>query len=513
MSRTALSRAAEPAVSPPALARLESASPAAARLRHGILATDRAMIAGIALVTLAGAAHRLWRAQTPLWLDEIWSLDNLAGLGHSWDVFWRISHDNNHFLNSLWLFWVAGETHDPMLLRAPAILMGAALTIAMMARLGARHSPETALIAALLVAFSFFFIAYSAEARGYAGEALALAAAFFFMERGMAAPAAAARFGLAATAGLGLFWHLGLLPALVALAFACLIEWRRRSGHWNIAVAGAARLFAPAALATLPALACLGAGIALTGRLTIGGLRPFAYGPTFAAMAAAIREAIGAPATIPDIAVLAAGVAAVTLGLGFRFVRDDRRIVYAIFLLGVPLAVLALRPANAHIARYYLPCLWFLILFAAEAFGALWRSAGWRRVATVLALAAILVGDGAALLAREAAAKPAWPEALATIEASGALTVAASAEERIGRYLGEFNRSQAQRLALTPRAEWCNKRPDWLIAEPASLEGEPAEVEIGECRLRFAFVGAYDSGGPDAASWRLYRRAPDGGRP
>jgi hypothetical protein len=511
MSRTALGRSAEPAVSP-SPTRLEPTRPVAAQ-PHGLaLTTDRATIAVVALVTLAGAALRLWRAETPLWLDEIWSLDNLAGLAHGWDVFWRISHDNNHFLNSLWLFWVAGESHAPLLLRAPAILTGVAL-ISLTAKIAwRRETPETAAIAALLIAFSYFFVAYSAEARGYAGEALALAAAFFFMERGMAAPASPARLGLAAAAGLGLFWHLGLLPALAALALACLLEQRRREGRWDIARAGAVRLFAPAALATLPALACLGAGILLTGKMTIGGLRPFAYGPTFIAMAAAIREAIGAPEAAPDIAVILCVAAAVALGLGFRLVRDDRRIAYAIFLLGAPFAVLALRPANAHITRYYLACLWFLILFAAEALGALWRSAGWRRAAAVLALVAILAGDSAALLARQAA-EPAWPEALATIEASGAVTVAASAEERVGRYLGEFNRSQAQPLVLATRAERCAKRPDWLIAEAASVHGEQAEVEIGPCRLRFAFVGAYDSGGPEAAAWRLYRRSPDGSAP
>jgi hypothetical protein len=507
MPWTALSRAVAPALSPPAAPRLEPGGPAALRPRR-ILTTDWAILAAVVIITLAGLVLRLWRAESPLWVDEIWSLDNLAGLAHGWDVFWRISHDNNHFLNSLWLFWVAGSTHDPLMLRAPAILMGVAL-IPLTAKIAwRREAPETAVIAALLVAFSYFFIAYSAEARGYAGEALALAVAFFFMERGMAAPASTARFGLAAAAGLGLFWHLGLLPALVALALACFLEWRRRERSWDGAAAGVVRLFAPAALATLPALTCLGAGILLTGKLTIGGLRTFSYEPTFAAMAASIREAIGAPGAIPTIAILVGAATAIALGLAFRLVRDDRRIVYAIFLLGAPFAVLAVRPANAHIVRYYLPCLWFLILFLAESLGALWRSAGWRRGAAGLALVAIIIGDGAALLARQAAAEPAWPEALTTIEASGRLTVAASAEERVDRYLGEFNRNHAGTLALTQRAEWCAQRPDWLIAEAASIEGEPAAVEVGSCRLRFAFVGAYDSGGPEAATWRLYRRAP-----
>jgi hypothetical protein len=473
-----------------------------------LVTADRAIAFAIVAATLLGAGLRLWRAQSPLWLDEIWSLDNLAGLSHSWEVFWRISHDNNHFLNSLWLFWVA-DADDPLVLRAPSVLMGAAL-VALMARLAwRREAKEAALIAALLAAFSYFFIAYSAEARGYAGEALALAAAFLFVERGMAEATSASRFGLAAAAGVGMFWHLGTLPAVAALALACLLEWRRRDGRWDVAVAKTVHLFAPAALAVMPALACIGAGVLVTGRLTVGGIRAFAYEPTYAAMAAAIREAIGAPATAPTFVILGGAAAGVTLGL--RLVKEDRRIVYAIFLLGAPLAVLILRPANAHIVRYYLPSLLFFILFAAEMLGSLWRQGGLRRSAAILALAGMLMGDVAALVARQVAGSPAWPEALATIEASNALVVASSADMRIGRYIDVFNRRHATPIELAPRSDWCAKRPDWLIAEPAAVEGKSERIEVGPCRLPFEFIRAYDAGGPETFPWRLYRRLPSSG--
>lgn len=507
MRPTTLTRAAEPAAAsrdcapPPTSNAIFGRSP---RLASG----GWAIVAAIAAATLIGAGLRLWGAESPLWLDEIWSLDNLAGLSHGWQVFWRISHDNNHFLNSLWLFWASGGSHNPLLLRAPSIALGAAL-IPVMAAILWRRGAAAAVIAALLTAFSYFFVSYSAEARGYAGEALALAAAYRCLELAMADPLSRARFGLAAAAGLGMFWHLATLPALILLGVACLAELRRREGRWDAGLHGAFRLFAPVGLAVLPALACLAAGILVTGKFTIGGLRPFAYGPAFAATAAAAGETLGLPEAFPTLATLAGAAAALALGLGLRLVAEERRIVYAVFLLGAPAAVLLSRPANAHIARYYLPCALFLILFAAEAAGTLWRQGGWRRWAAALAIAVSLGGGAAALIARQASLDAAWPQALATIEASGKLIVASSADERTARLIGEFDRTHAPPIALAPRPDWCAKRPDWLLAEPASVVGDPPQIEIGPCRLRFVFVGAYAGGGLTAVDWLLYRRAPD----
>ena len=141
---------------------------------------------------MAGLAVRLWCARGPLWLDEIWSIENLAPLTRLWQVFWGISHDNNHFLNSLWLYFATGFSADERYLRAPSIAMGA-LTIAMMARIAARHSPAAALAAGAMAAVSYFLVNYSVEARGYSGMALAILVAFDAMERATARPRSRAR--------------------------------------------------------------------------------------------------------------------------------------------------------------------------------------------------------------------------------------------------------------------------------------------------------------------------------
>ncbi len=495
---TALERQAPPGILTPA----ERARPTSAmrRLAH----FDRPGLAVAALVA-AGLAVRLWAARGPLWLDEIWSIENLAPLTRPWQVFWGISHDNNHFLNSLWLYFTSPLTADELILRAPSIAMGA-LTVAVMARIAARHSPAAAVAAGSLTAASYFFVNYSVEARGYAGMALAAAAAFDALERAVAQPRSRARYLFAAAAGIGLLWHLALLPVIALFALIHLGEQRREIGRWEPAAAATLRFLAPTFLAVLPALAFVAAGIVVTGRLTIGGLRAFDAELAMAAVADMTRDAIGLPLAAPTGLVLAAGAAAVLVALRWRLVLDNRRIAYAVILLALPAAVFILRPPNAHIPRYYLVCALFFILLLAEIFGALWRAGAWGRAAALAALAAILIGDASLLMRYQASKQTAWPQALAAIEDSGQRVVASSFDDRVGKLIGWYNRGHPP-LDLVPRADWCVRRPQWFIAETANIGDLPPELDLaaGDCRVGFAFVRRYESWGLSKVGWALYR--------
>src|SRR5450432_2204616 len=296
----------------------------------------------VAAITAAGFVLRLWCARGPLGLDEIWSIENLAPLHHFWEVFWGISHDNNHFLNSLWLYFLEGWSGDEVLLRAPSIAMGA-LTIAMMARLGSRHSPAAALAAAAMTALSYFFVNYSVEARGYAGSALALVIGFDALERSIAEPASRARFTLAAAIGIGLLWHLAILPAVGLFALICFVGLWRKTRLWEPALAATLRVFVPTFLAMLPALAFVVAGSLVVGSFTIGGVRAFDAGAALSAIANMTRDAVGAPFAAPDWLILTVGALVVAAALRSRLVLGERKFSYALILLALPAAVFLLR--------------------------------------------------------------------------------------------------------------------------------------------------------------------------
>src|SRR5258707_4789307 len=105
----------------------------------------------LALLAVLGLALRLWLAQGELWLDEIWSWKFAKGVRWPWDV-WRIAHDNNHPLNTLWMRAV-GEAASALSYRALALASGT-VAIVCAGLLGARRDAFTGLACALLAASS-----------------------------------------------------------------------------------------------------------------------------------------------------------------------------------------------------------------------------------------------------------------------------------------------------------------------------------------------------------------------
>lgn len=475
-------------------------------------AVSAAPVAGLLLL---GFVLRLLASRGPVWNDEIWSLQNLRPIHHFWQVLWDISHDNNHFLNSLWLFFASPISDNPTWLRLPSILAGVC-AIPVMAHLGARHSRAAAIVAAALTAGSFFQFTYSVEARGYATAMLALIVAFAALERSLDSPSGGARWILAAAAGVGFFSHLAMAPAIVVLGAAGLAEdWRRRRDALG-SLKATARLFWPAGLAMLPTLAFFVAGYINKGGFTIGYPRAYATSRAIGAMVNLEMATFGLPPNsfwlfglalfvLPPLLLVAIAKAAL----------PERRIAYFAFFTVIPAAVLTLQPPNTHAARYFFAASPFLLLLAAESFSQLWKLGGWRRAAALAALAASLTGDGLAIAQTLAGERSPWTDALSTILESRQLTLATSFDFNVGRNVDYFNRARGVELDLVPAERLCAQRPAWYIVQMAGDVAPDPTIDLAGagCRLTYTFRGEYNRV-PSQLPWSLYRLqdATSGGR-
>ena len=81
---------------------------------------------------IVSAGLRLLAARGDLWLDELWSLSFARQMTSPLDVWTAIHHDNNHPLNTLYLFVVvhlAGAHASPMLFRLLSLVSGAAMLV------------------------------------------------------------------------------------------------------------------------------------------------------------------------------------------------------------------------------------------------------------------------------------------------------------------------------------------------------------------------------------------------
>src|SRR5213593_3818870 len=145
------------------------------------ISTSATWILGI---SLAGAIRSagLWK---DLWLDEVWSLQVASGMRSALDVF-TLHHEINHYLNTLWLYWIGANAGNVQYHLLSFVCGVTAVAVAVV--ICRRRSVAAAWIAFVLFSFSYELVAYSTEARGYAAAVLCALVAFDAWERYTAKP-------------------------------------------------------------------------------------------------------------------------------------------------------------------------------------------------------------------------------------------------------------------------------------------------------------------------------------
>ena len=189
-----------------------------------------------------------------LWLDEIWSLRLVQQLHSPAEILTKLWHDNNHPLNSLWLY-VLGPDHTSPAYRLLSWFTGTA-TVGLAGLIARRQYQQlqpsevparasaAGLIAAVLVGGCYFLIHYSSEARGYAPAVGFSFLAVYALGHATGQPANrwAIIYGLAC--GLGLLSHLVAFQVMLAglvwsgmVLFKNWTNWRDRLVHlvcWHL---------------------------------------------------------------------------------------------------------------------------------------------------------------------------------------------------------------------------------------------------------------------------------------
>jgi len=135
----------------------------------------------LGLLLIAGAAVRIYGACNDLWLDEIWSLRLAAKISSAWQVFTGIHHDNNHYLNTLWIYFCGFRGNWPGY-RIPSIVAGIGSVI-LAGIISRRWNARAGCFAMALVAFSYVQILYSSEARGYSEVVFFSFLSFYALEK------------------------------------------------------------------------------------------------------------------------------------------------------------------------------------------------------------------------------------------------------------------------------------------------------------------------------------------
>ncbi len=427
-----------------------------------IFFAQRSFGAPLAAITLAALALRLAAARGDLWLDEIWSLQLISDLPGPLDIVLGLPNDNNHILNSLWL-WAVGAQAPPLLLRLQSILCGTAAVpvAALLARrtMGARAG----LIAATTIAFGYIFVVYSSEARGYAGLILCALLCLLFADQWLDEPTqepALQRFAL--VGAIGMFCHLTmLLPLALMCAAATWHLLRTDKRPWS----AIARLASAATLAVLPALACLAISAWRSMSLIRGHQNDFFLWQLTTGLGDLARFTLGLPQDW-SLTLCASLMGLIALAAIWGADARKRALLCAVFI-GFPLAAIVAHIPNVGFARFHL----FMGLVLALALAGLLSALSQRRLWLACALGGLMLAGQAMLLTTLLGDGRGQPSAaVAMMEADGPAQVASNMPREAIRLLRFYQRD----ALLTPAEPDCANPPRWqLIFVAQGWYGEP----------------------------------------
>ncbi len=344
----------------------------------------------LGVILLTAAALRLGAAGGDLWIDEIWSLDNIAlaraqADGSDWLALFF--HDNTHAVNTFYLALV-GPDAGPFAYRALSVFTGLA-AVAVAAAIGWRRSPLEGLIAAAMLAVSYPLVHYSGEARGYAPMLLAAVASFALLETILKAPSPADHRGRAgafvAVTLLGMASQLTFLFVLAGLGlWAAMVLFRRRQPM----VRTLAQL---CVLFGLQAITITLYGAVAWNNLVIGG---GAFVPALDAAVELAELTFGI-----DPAARGSAAAALALGLGvavwwLRRGGETVWVFFAVVVLAIPLGLVFADPVLGMTPRYFIACAPFALIASGRGISALLTGNRWTRAVAGGLLAVFFIGNG-----------------------------------------------------------------------------------------------------------------------
>jgi hypothetical protein len=466
-------------------------------------AADLRWLCTAALILIGAALLRLPGLWSDLWLDELWSLQRVLEVNSWRDLIFRTRIDNNHHLNSLYLYLVAPQS-NPAVFRLFAFVSGLA-TVAVAWVVGARESRPAAALAALLFATSFLMVFYASEARGYATVAWLTLSALYCIERHAESPRAAWAAAFAVCCAFGMMAHQTFVLFFMGAYVWYDARLQRTHRSLRTATSSTLRLFLPPA-----AFIAIFYIVALSGQETGGG-PPYRQSEVIAQALSAVS---GGPLHDFGLWITAAVVAAIFVTAVWSHFRsgDDRWILYAAAGVVIPAIMVVARQDATLSPRYFVVPVTVLLLATSRWFA----RAMSRRGDVMIGIGALVAAHvaGGMLRAATPTSRGHYSDAVRQIvrSSSGDVITVASVDRYAGHefrtrllldYYGQTVAGPG-RIRYVAAAEYPTGGVDWAIFE--SL-GETAPESMSDGRGHsFALCAMYPAGDFSGPTWYLYRR-------
>lgn len=463
------------------------------------------MFAATIFVCLIATALRIAAARGELWLDEVWSIRLVQEHAHSpSDIFLHLQHDNNHVLNSLWVY-VVGPDRSPWMYRWPAVVAGA-LTVCLASWFLRRGSPMGVFTVVMLTGFSFLLVQYSSEARGYAHQLLLSIMAYGALRESDSSRSIGWDLLFSVSCVLGFLAHPLFANVYLAAQVWTWWPWRERqqSDHnprpWlRILIL---RTVVPGAFFAWLYWVSLATTMTGGGEIT----------PLFVIVLQTMSLVVGGPFGGPG-AYAAAGITALVTLAAFWIVSrqsPQRASFYLVVIVLSPALLQVVVPRQPLYPRYFLGSVLFLLLLWAEGAGETVRRRAANLAWLCLLLAAFVVANLWHISRLIELGRGHYQQAIQTMEEQNTgpeVRVAIDHEFRHGMMLELYGpRTHLSKPIRTAFASPESVRmAQWLLVQNPSMDYLPQE-RIEKYGVSFRLVRYYPYAGLSGWNLCLYRR-------
>ncbi|PCI40146.1 MAG: hypothetical protein COB46_07360 [Rhodospirillaceae bacterium] len=487
----------------------------AGRIRHIHLGLAACLI-------LVGFWLRMRGADSELWLDEIWSLNIALSLDNWHEAFWKQPKDNNHPLNTWWLYMM-GAGREAWVYHFLSVILSTASIIVtgwLAARRAAYHPAMRMMSAIALVAILYPFANFGSEARGYGPMMLFALLAYGAVEH-PDARANDARWGYGLAGILGLVSHLGMLPILFALSLCFGLRQLGQGRGFIHALNATVRLNAPFVVGAMVFVAGLYYGVQYQGStIQYGGTtsKCFELSCFVIALDEITRFMTGGFGDHRYGLHSGFYLISVIGGLAWLGAIGNRRALpLALILLGVPALFYAFgQPVFPH-GRYFFAVFIFVPLLVVEILGELFKRGRLTRFLSVVALLTLLGANGWAVKQFLDTGRGQYKAAVEYIvqeSAQGPINIGTEMMYQLKTVM-DFNQKRYvpnRPINIVNFQDLPQVKPEWLISVTIAQKDLRPQACVGE--LLYRLEQTYAHWGMAGTTWGLYRLksepAPDG---
>lgn len=443
-------------------------------------------------------------ARGDLWFDEIWSIKAAESAGSVTEIFTRFKHDNNHPINTFYMYLVGKSGHS-FTYRLLAVASGIG-SLALAGFIGRRRSRSEGLIALILFGTSYPLLLYFSEARGYGTAIFFALLGYFMITRAEGEFDSRQRYIFWAVVTLGGLAHATFVMPLFAFAMLSFGYYRSSSTNFTGSLIELVKdYWFPAAFYGFYYLYFLR-------HVSIGSGPVFSYYDQFSIAAAYL---LGLP-DHPITRWFAVAVTVVLVFAGSKLLRERNRVEWMFFpivvLISPILLVWLTRPTYFYFRYILLSFPFFYLLMAFMLAYLFSRAKTFGRPIAVVILVAFVAGQSVQIIPLLKYQRGSYLPLLQNMAERSSGTVLSVASdydfrnEMLIEYYKRFIDERSEIIYVNYQSR-NDLEPRWFVTHHLDPEHvAPSTIKVSELG-RYDIVASYRTSGNSGWNWYLYESA------